>query len=111
MLPPHVGEAVHGRRSTLIEPTTDAPPRQLRAWAKLALEECGPQFHGVDVAAFPQEIDRLEARLRPLQSPVCLCHNDLNHMNILRLGEVRAGTCDERLGSHLLFLSLLDAHL
>lgn len=68
---------------------------QLRAWAKLALEECGPQFHGIDVAAFPQEVDRLEARLRPLQSPVCLCHNDLNHMNILRLDEVhtrRAGT-------------------
>lgn len=58
---------------------------QLRAWADLALEKCGPSFQGVDVAAFPREIERLEARLRPLQSPVCLCHNDLNHMNILLL--------------------------
>lgn len=78
------GEWLHipALQSTKINQPTS---KQLRAWAGLALEQCGPMFEGVDVASFPAEIERLQARLLPLQSPVRLCHNDLNHTNVLLL--------------------------
>ena len=56
---------------------------QLRSWAKLVLEKCGCQYGGWDVKALGEEVNCLERRLAKTPSPIVLCHNDLNHLNLL----------------------------
>ena len=67
----------------LPQPSTALLFPLLREWAALALEKCGAAYEGCDMAGLSQEVDRLEARLSTLASPICLCHNDLNHLNVL----------------------------
>jgi len=66
---------------------------QLRDWATRAMTLCGVKYEGLDVAGLVTEVDRLEARLLAVASPVCLCHNDLNHLNVLL--RVRGGMADK----------------
>lgn len=67
----------------LPKPTIPPLIAQLRAWATKARSVCGSAWGGIDVASLEGEVDRLEARLLAVSSPVCLCHNDVNHLNIL----------------------------
>ncbi len=76
-------------------PKSATPPlfAQLRAWATRAVALCGVKYEGLDVAGLVTEVDRLEARLLAVASPVCLCHNDLNHLNVLL--RARGGGADK----------------
>lgn len=66
-------------------PKPSIPPlfAQIRAWVTRAVMLCGAQYEGWDVAGLVIEVDRLEGRLLAVDSPICLCHNDVNHLNVL----------------------------
>jgi len=80
-------------------PKPSVPPllAQIRGWATRAVALCGPRYDGWDVEGLVTEVDRLKARLLAVNSPVCLCHNDVNHLNVLlRVGRNAADKNEEK---------------
>jgi choline/ethanolamine kinase len=76
-------------------PKPSVPPlfAQIRAWAMRAVALCGARYAGWDVGGLVTEVDRLEERLLAVDSPICLCHNDVNHLNVLL--RVHEGAADK----------------